>query len=66
MSRNTIPPYYARIDGRWTTQDRMFSRADMAFWGVGAQDIMPPPGYDLIFDLATCEPEFRPAEAKNG
>ena len=49
--------YHVRIDGQWTAQGRMFTRADMAFWGFTLLDVRPPRGYRVELD-ANQEPAF--------
>lgn len=50
--------YLIQIDGRWTHQTTMFSRADMAFWGFSGADVTPPAGHCLMY-LKNGEPYFR-------
>ena len=49
--------YHVRIDGQWMVQDRMFTRADMAFWGFTLADVRPPTGYVVSLG-AHGEPTF--------
>jgi hypothetical protein len=56
------PTYHVKVDGEWTIQNRMFSRADMAFWEFGAADVAPPTGSTLEF-WSTGEPHFEPRKA---
>ncbi len=58
--------YFIRIDGTWQridptdTDGRLFSRADMAFYGFSGNDIHPPSGMYLAFPAPDLEPVFLP------
>ncbi len=54
--------YSVRIDGCWRKQTKMFSRADMAFWGFAATDVRPPADMVLSFARPDREPSFIPAD----
>ena len=45
--------YLVKIDGNWIEQDTnngIFDRGSMAFWGFGLADVQPPAGMVLSLD----------------
>jgi len=63
VGRNECPDYRVKIDGKWTLQNKMFTRADMSFWNYTVGDVEPPPGYTLeFFALGSGEPFFQRIE----
>ncbi len=64
VSNGNTPEYRVLIDGKWSLQNRMFSRADMSFWGFTAGQVEPPAGQALEFwALGRGEPHFEPVTA---
>ncbi len=63
VENGNVETYRIAIDGDTTIQNRMFSRADMSFWGFTAHDVTPPFGHVLDFwSNGRGEPHFEPLE----
>ena len=63
VGNGNVENYRVIIDGDVTLQNRMFSRADMSFWGFSARDVTPPAGHVLEFwSNGKGEPHFEPLE----